>query len=67
MEEIIKIIEKITGIKINILYDKSIRPNDIIEMVADITRVTKSFDWKPQIDIEEGLRLTLKNFTIPIF
>ncbi|MER5176492.1 MAG: NAD-dependent epimerase/dehydratase family protein [Candidatus Nitrosocosmicus sp.] len=67
LEEIIKIIEKITGIKINILYDKSIRPNDIIEMVADITRVTKSFDWKPQIDIEEGLRLTLKNFTIPIF
>ena len=67
LEEIIKIIENITGIKINILYDKSIRPNDIIEMVADITRVTKSFDWKPQIDIEEGLRLTLKNFTIPIF
>ncbi len=66
LEEIIKIIEKIMNIKTNIHYDKSIRPNDILEMVADITQVTKSFDWKPQIELEEGIRITLKNYNISI-
>jgi UDP-glucose 4-epimerase len=62
LEDIIKIIEKILNLKIHIQYDKSIRPNDIAEMVADITKVTKSFDWKPQTSIEEGLRLILKSY-----
>jgi len=61
LEEIIRIIEKIMNTKINIHYDKSIRPNDIIEMVADITQITKIFDWKPQIDIENGLGFILNN------
>jgi len=62
LEDIIKIIEKILNLKIHIQYDKSIRPNDIAEMVADITKVTKSFDWKPQTSIEDGLRLILKSY-----
>ena len=64
LEEIIKIIEKIVNLKIHIQYDKSIRPNDITEMVADITKVTKSFDWKPLTNIEEGLRLVLKSYRL---
>jgi UDP-glucose 4-epimerase len=64
LEEIIKIIEKIVNLKILIQYDKSIRPNDITEMVADITKVTKSFDWKPLASIEEGLRFVLKSYRL---
>ena len=64
LEEIIKIIEKIVNLKILIQYDKSIRPNDITEMVADITKVTKSFDWKPLTSIEEGLRFVLKRYRL---
>jgi len=62
LEEIIKIFEKIVNLKIHIQYDKSIRPNDITEMIADITKVTKSFAWEPQTSIEEGLRLVLKSY-----
>jgi nucleoside-diphosphate-sugar epimerase len=61
LEDIINVIEKIMHQEIEIHYDKSIRPNDIIEMVADITQITKIFDWKPQIDIEKGLEYTLEN------
>jgi len=64
LEEIIKIIEKILNREINVHYDISIRPNDVLEMVADITRVTNAFDWKPQTDIEKGLRFTLENFNL---
>jgi nucleoside-diphosphate-sugar epimerase len=60
LEEIIRIIEKILTKEICIIYDKSIRPNDIDNMFANITKVTKSFSWKPQIDIEEGIPLSLK-------
>ena len=47
--------------KIHIQYNEDIRSNDILEMIADTTLVTKSFDWEPQIDIVEGLKLTLEN------
>jgi nucleoside-diphosphate-sugar epimerase len=29
-------------------------------MVADITKISKEFDWKPKIDIDRGLILTIK-------
>jgi nucleoside-diphosphate-sugar epimerase len=61
LEEIINIIEKMINSKIRIQYNEDIRSNDILEMIADTTLVTKSFDWVPQINIVEGLRLTLEN------
>jgi dTDP-D-glucose 4,6-dehydratase len=29
-------------------------------MIADITKISKEFDWKPKIDIDHGLTLTIK-------
>lgn len=29
-------------------------------MVADITKISKEFDWKPKIDIDQGLTLTIE-------
>lgn len=61
LEEIIKILEKIMNRKITIKYDDSIRPNDILEMVADISAVSSKFRWKPKVDIEVGLNYIFKN------
>ncbi len=61
LEDVIKIFEKIMQNEIDIDYNESLRPNDILEMVADIGIVTEQFDWKPKIDIEEGLRCIIKN------
>jgi len=46
--------------KVRICYDESIRKQDINDMVADITKISKDFDWKPKIDIDQGLSLTIK-------
>lgn len=62
LENILKIIETIINKRIDIQYDNSIRSNDVVEMVADISKVKKMFKWKPMIDIEEGLRLTINNY-----
>jgi UDP-glucose 4-epimerase len=59
LEEIIKKISKLTNENIDIQYDPSIRPNDILEMVADISKVEEKFKWKPVIKIEEGLKITI--------
>lgn len=59
LEEIVEIISNIMNINIAIEYNPSIRPNDIVEMVADISLLDKLYGWKPQIDIESGLRFTL--------
>ena len=58
--EISRKIANLLNKKIRICYDESIRKQDINEMVADITKISKEFDWKPKIDIDQGLTLTIK-------
>jgi UDP-glucose 4-epimerase len=59
LEEVIHIIEKIKNVKAYIHYDKAIRSNDIMDMIANNHLVTKTFCWYPKIDIEKGLNYML--------
>ncbi|MGE5862444.1 MAG: NAD-dependent epimerase/dehydratase family protein [Nitrososphaerales archaeon] len=58
--EISRKIANLLNKKIRICYDGSIRKQDINEMVADITKISKEFDWNPKIDIDQGLTLTIR-------
>ncbi|HEX5185620.1 MAG TPA: SDR family oxidoreductase [Nitrososphaeraceae archaeon] len=64
LEEIILLVGKIIGIKISIRSENSVRPGDITDMVADITKVSKFFDWKPSTDLNTGLRKTLSGYDL---
>jgi len=55
-------IMKLTGKKLKIKYDKP-RPGDIMHSLADITKAKKSFNYKPEFNIEKGLKETIKWFT----
>jgi UDP-glucose 4-epimerase len=59
LEEVVELIKKIWKIEVDIEYSDSIRPNDIVDMVADISSLRKIYGWSPALDIEAGLRLTL--------
>lgn len=59
LEEVVELIKKILKIEVDIEYNDSIRPNDIVDMVADISSLRKLYGWRPVLDIEAGLRLTL--------
>ncbi|WP_148686661.1 NAD-dependent epimerase/dehydratase family protein [Candidatus Nitrosocosmicus hydrocola] len=63
LENILEIIKTITNVKINVEYDPNIRPNDILEMVADIEKVKKRFRWEPKTGIQEGLALTINSYS----
>jgi UDP-glucose 4-epimerase len=59
LEEVVKIIESIVGKNASLKYNYALRPNDITEMVANINKVMKKFDWEPTIDLHEGIRRTI--------
>ncbi|TVP41696.1 NAD-dependent epimerase/dehydratase family protein [Candidatus Nitrosocosmicus arcticus] len=63
LEDILRVIESIINKKISIEYNSSFRPNDVVEMVADIGKVMKKFEWSPTIDINEGLKLTIDRYS----
>jgi nucleoside-diphosphate-sugar epimerase len=50
---------RLFGMKIEIEFSKVTRP-EVSDMVADIKKVSKEFNWKPTIDIKKGLQLIVQ-------
>ncbi len=61
LEMVVEIIRQILNVDVDIEYDSSMRPNDVVDMLADITHLEKLYGWKPQIDIKSGLNLVLSD------
>lgn len=61
IEDVAKKISVLMNKKVEIKYQKNTRPIDIIDMAADTTKVSTQFGWKPNIGIDEGLKLILEN------
>jgi UDP-glucose 4-epimerase len=55
LNELIQMIEKVTGIKSNVIY-KERRAFDIKEMQLDITKARLTFDWAPKYSVPEGIK-----------
>ncbi len=60
LEEVTQILAQLLNKKITINYDNQIRPGDVTEMIADISKVSNAFHWKPRVGIIEGLEITLR-------
>lgn len=60
LEQVTQILAQVMNKKITINYDDQIRPGDVTKMIADISKVSSEFHWKPRIGIERGLKLTLQ-------
>ena len=58
LKEIINKLENLLGKKANIDY-QPFNKADMKETWADITKADKLLNWKPQIDIDEGLKRTV--------
>ncbi len=57
LNEVLKLIEKITGKKISAKYDPP-RSGDILHSQADISLARKVLGYEPRVGFEEGLRRT---------
>ncbi|UCD83571.1 MAG: SDR family NAD(P)-dependent oxidoreductase [Deltaproteobacteria bacterium] len=54
LKELISIIERKLGKKINYSYRES-RHSDQLVYISDISRIEKHLGWKPKVDLNEGL------------
>jgi UDP-glucose 4-epimerase len=59
LEEVTRIVAKLLDKGFNIQYNKAHTYADVNTMQADITKVSNAFKWKPMVNMEEGLRLTI--------
>ena len=59
LNQVAAVLARLFGMKIEIEFSKVTRP-DVSDMVADIRKVSKEFNWKPTIDIKKGLQLIVQ-------
>ncbi len=55
VSEILKIVEEVTQIKLDINYLNS-RSFDVKKVILDITKAKSILNWEPKVPIEEGIR-----------
>jgi UDP-glucose 4-epimerase len=54
-----KIAEILNVGPVALTYNAEIRPRDVTDMVADISKVSSEFKWKPEVEVQRGLKLTV--------
>ena len=64
LTEVSQILAKLLQKQVDLHYDHEMRPGDIVDMVADISKLSKWFDWKPSTTLKEGLESTVKNYLL---
>ena len=60
INDIAKKVARLLNKDVKIQYKKR-KANEIVDMAADISKVSKEFGWKPKINIDLGLNLLVKN------
>jgi len=55
--DILSAIERVIGEKLNPVF-KPARSYDVSRVILDITQGTNTFDWKPSVDLEDGVART---------
>ena len=61
IEEIVKIIVKLSEEKIEVKYLHSYRTEEVLDTIADIRLAVKVLNWTPEISLEEGLSELVKD------
>ncbi len=59
--EAINIIQEIAGTKKNIISDNVFRANELMDVVADISKAEKIIGWKPEYSFQQGIESILKS------
>ena len=56
IEEIIKKVQKVLGVKLKISSKNIERKNELLDVVADITKAKNLLNWEPKVSFDEGIR-----------
>lgn len=56
VKEIVDIVRSIFSSEIEYLCTNEFRPNDVMDTIADISKIKAELNWQPAISIQDGLR-----------
>lgn len=56
VKEIVDIVRSIFSSEIEYLCTNEFRPNDVMDTIADISKIKVELNWQPAISIQDGLR-----------
>lgn len=56
VKDVAETIMRLAGVTKPLIADGQIRPNDVPDVVADISKIKRELGWSPSIGFEEGLR-----------
>ncbi len=60
VKEIVEMVQRFFDSKIEYLCTNEIRPNDVLDTVADISKISSELHWEPKISISAGLKSMLQ-------
>jgi UDP-glucose 4-epimerase len=61
LKEVSQFLANLLNKEITINSDNEMRPGDMVDVIADISKVSKAFNWKPHTYLEKGLELSINN------
>ena len=64
LSDVAQLMSELLSKKININYDAQMRPGDITDIVADITKVSNMFAWIPKTSLKLGLNKVIKTLDL---
>ena len=56
IKQLVDIINDISSIKFEVVFENQQRKNEIMDTVADISKAKKILNWRPKVTIKEGLQ-----------
>lgn len=59
VKEVVQIVRNLFASKINYYCTNEIRPNDVLDTIADITKIKNELNWEPKISIQDGIKKML--------
>ena len=59
VKEIVEIVQSLFDLKIEYLCTNEIRPNEVLDTIADISKIKNELNWNPKISIWDGLKSML--------
>lgn len=59
VKEIIEIVSLLSDNKIEYICTNEIRPNEVLDTIADISKIKRELGWTPKISLTEGLKSML--------
>jgi nucleoside-diphosphate-sugar epimerase len=60
--ELCAMIGALTGVNKPLISRGESRPDDVMDVIADISKARRELDWSPKIPLEHGLRCTIEAF-----